>query len=343
MRPLESGTWIFGTATLAAYALAATSKNGATKSLLYNIAAGTGVSAITMYLFSLSEKQREATAVARPPIGVPIVIGPPPAATLPVPTDPLMTDPLMMVLTKDPLRAAPGASVATSGPLNVGEVVRVIGAVPGYYLVSRGDGTRGYLPASQLGPRTAAPPTPPTPAGPAPPPTAPPTAPPAAPPPPSGTPSSVQSLPDRPPASARESTTQTAVKATLEKGRLNVFAVGEPGLVDAASLARGAGLSTTAQEIERMARLVREAVPNTLEKVEYARAAASTLQAFPSRLPDPLRQRKDEILASNTVTREVVLRLITGIELAFPGQFQADLLPLRQLLARLPETAQQNT
>ena len=87
MRPLESGTWIFGTATLAAYALAATSKNGATKSLLYNIAAGTGVSAITMYLFSLSEKQREAAATARPPIGTPIVMPfplPPAAPAVPL-------------------------------------------------------------------------------------------------------------------------------------------------------------------------------------------------------------------------------------------------------------------
>ena len=81
MRALESGTWIFGTATLAALALGATSKDAKTKSLLYVLATGTGIGAITMYLTDLSDQQHMAAAAvaARPPLGAPIPMPFPPA------------------------------------------------------------------------------------------------------------------------------------------------------------------------------------------------------------------------------------------------------------------------
>ena len=128
MRPLESGTWIFGTATLAALALAVTSKHSATKSLMYNIATGTGVSAITMYLFDLSDKHKAAAAAAaaaRPPIGVPIAMsfparGSPPAA-LPgagVPPGPpaAATPPPPAPAGGTPPPAAPAAPAAPTPP-----------------------------------------------------------------------------------------------------------------------------------------------------------------------------------------------------------------------------------
>lgn len=87
MRALESGTWLFGTATLASLALGAASKNPKTKSLLYVLATGTSIGAITMYL---SDKQRmdDIAAAARSPLSLPVGIplpapGLPPAASVP--------------------------------------------------------------------------------------------------------------------------------------------------------------------------------------------------------------------------------------------------------------------
>ena len=131
MRPLETGAWIFGTGTLAALAIAVTSKNGKTKSMLYNIATGTGISAITMYLADLTDKQHEATAAAtaHPSVALPITYpfptpGSPPAALpgagLPPGPPPATPPPLPAPSSTPPPAAPPIQPTVPSGANAIG-------------------------------------------------------------------------------------------------------------------------------------------------------------------------------------------------------------------------------
>lgn len=112
MRPLESGTWILGAATLGALTLAVTSKHAGTKALLYNVASGAGVGAITMYLADLSDQRHVNAAMAppRPPISMPI------GASLPPPGQPPLTLPGGPALPPGAPRPAPAPTPLPTPP-----------------------------------------------------------------------------------------------------------------------------------------------------------------------------------------------------------------------------------
>lgn len=121
MRPLESATWLFGAATLGTLALAATSKNAETRSLFYNIAAGAGLGAATMYFLDLAELQRSPAptpAALRPaglPVGMPL---PPPGLPPPAlpPVGPPIGIPPVVTAPKPPPPATPAPTPTPPTP-----------------------------------------------------------------------------------------------------------------------------------------------------------------------------------------------------------------------------------
>lgn len=108
MKPLEFGTLIFSAATLGAVVVAVNTKDKGRRALLYNIAAGTGVSAMSTYIFALAEAHRDMTDAMNARTSV--------LASLPPSLLPASTSMLPIPNPRQPFPSPPGAGPTPAPP-----------------------------------------------------------------------------------------------------------------------------------------------------------------------------------------------------------------------------------